>query len=188
MKLATCIAVLAVTGAAQAEPVTYTVDPDHAWVIYEMLHFGASTNRGRFHVKQGSVQIDRAAGKGKADITIDTTTPQTGVPTLDAELRTADFFSASEYPTGRFVADRFEFDGDKVASLQGQLTLRGKTHPVTLKALRFSCYRNPLFNREVCGGDFETNVKRSLWGINGGLEFGFPDDVRLLVQVEAIRQ
>ena len=181
-------ALLLVATAAQAEPVTYNIDPEHTWVIYEVLHFGTSTNRGRFGVKQGTVQIDRAAKSGKADITADMTAPQTGVPSLDQHLRTNNFFSASEFPTGKFVADKFEFDGDKVASLAGQLTLRGKTHPVTLKAVRFNCYQNPILKREVCGGDFEATVKRSLWGINWGLELGFPDDVRLLVQVEAIRQ
>ena len=183
----TSFALLASLGAAQAEPVTYNVDPEHTWVIYEVLHFGTSTNRGRFGVKQGTVQIDRAAKSGKADITADTTTPQTGVPALDAQLRSGNFFLANEFPTGRFIADKFEFDGDKVSSLAGQLTLRGKTHPVTLKALRFNCYQNPILKREVCGGDFETTVKRSLWGISFGLEF-FSDDARLLVQVEAIRQ
>ena len=174
--------------AAHPEPVTYQLDTEHTFVIYEVLHFGTSTNRGRFLAKQGTVTIDRTAKTGKADITMDTTAPQTGVPSLDAHLRASNFFSANEFPTGRFVADKFEFDGDKVSSLSGQLTLRGKAHPVTLKALRYNCYQNPLINREVCGGDFEANVKRSVWGMTWGFEFGFPDDVRLLVQVEGIKQ
>jgi polyisoprenoid-binding protein YceI len=45
-----------------------------------------------------------------------------------------------------------------------------------------------MLKREVCGGDFETTIKRSKWGVNYGLNFGFPDDVRLLIQVEAIKQ
>ena len=180
-------ALLATVAGAHAETSTYAVDPTHTFAFWEIGHFGTSTNRGRFGVKQGTVQIDRAAKSGKADITADTTTPQTGVPALDAQLRSGNFFLANEFPTGRFIADKFEFDGDKVSSLAGQLTLRGKTHPVTLKALRFNCYQNPILKREVCGGDFETTVKRSLWGINYGLEF-FSDDARLLVQVEAIRQ
>jgi polyisoprenoid-binding protein YceI len=186
--IATSIALLATLGAAQAEPATYQLDTEHSWIIYEVLHFSTSTNRGRFGIKQGTVLIDRAAKSGKADITADTTAPQTGVPSLDEHLRSDNFFSASKFPTGRFVADKFEFDGDKVTALAGQLTLRGKTHPVTLKAVRYNCYQNPLIKREVCGGDFEATVKRSLWGMNWGFEFGFPDDVRLLVQVEGIRQ
>ena len=71
--------------------------------------------------------------------------------------------------------------------VQGRLTLKGKTHPVVLKALKFNCYINPLFRREVCGGDFEANIMRSQWDIIWGLQFGFEDAVRLLIQVEAIK-
>ena len=70
---------------------------------------------------------------------------------------------------------------------QGALqSLLGQTRPVTLKANRFNCYKSPVLNRQVCGGDFETTVERSQWGITWGLNFGFEDKVRLLVQVEAI--
>ena len=55
-----------------------------------------------------------------------------------------------------------------------------------MKATLFNCYLNPLLKREVCGGDFETTIQRSLWGINWGLDLGIPDRVRLVVQVEAV--
>jgi polyisoprenoid-binding protein YceI len=58
---------------------------------------------------------------------------------------------------------------------------------VTLKAIRFNCYISPLIDRQTCGGDFETTVQRSQWGITWGTTFGFEDKVRLLVQVEAIK-
>ena len=56
-----------------------------------------------------------------------------------------------------------------------------------LKAVRFNCYNSSLFKREVCGGDFETVVQRSQWGLTWGLAFGFEDQVKLLVQVEGVR-
>jgi polyisoprenoid-binding protein YceI len=59
---------------------------------------------------------------------------------------------------------------------------------VTLKATQFNCYMNPMFKREVCGGDFETTIQRSQWGMGWGLNMGAPDAVRLLVQVEAVKQ
>ena len=70
--------------------------------------------------------------------------------------------------------------------MTGQFTLMGKTHPVTLKATKFNCYQNPMLKREVCGGDFETTIQRSQWGMTYGLP-GIPDNVRLLIQVEAIK-
>jgi polyisoprenoid-binding protein YceI len=181
-------ALLALAAGAQAEPATYAIDPTHTFVIYEIDHFGTSTNRGRFDKKEGTVQFDRAGRSGKVELTIDMTSVNTGVAPLDKHLQSKDFFNAAEHPTAKFVADRFTFDGDKVSEVAGTLTMLGQTRPVTLKANRFNCYQNPMLKREVCGGDFETTIQRSQWGMNWGLNMGFQDNVRLLVQVEAIKQ
>jgi len=45
-----------------------------------------------------------------------------------------------------------------------------------------------MLKREVCGGDFETTILRSQWGMNWGIDFGIPDKVKLLIQVEAVKQ
>lgn len=174
--------------AAHADAATYAIDPTHTFVMYEMGHFATSTNRGRFAVPTGTVQLDRQGKAGKVELTIDTAAFNTGVDALNKHLASKDFFNSAEFPTGKFVADKFSFNGDKVAEVSGQLTLLGKTQPVTLKASNFNCYQNSMLKREVCGGDFETHVVRSQFGINWGLNFGFADSVRLLVQVEAIKQ
>jgi polyisoprenoid-binding protein YceI len=174
--------------AAVAQANTYTIDPTHTFVHFEIPHYGTSTSRGRFDRKEGLVQFDRAARTGRVEITIDTTSIDTGTDAFDRHLKGKDFFNAEQFPTAKFVADRFVFTGDKVTEVAGTLTLLGKTQPVTLKANNFNCYVNPLLKREVCGGDFDTTIARSQWGMDWGLKFGFSDEVRLLVQVEAIRQ
>lgn len=186
MKKTLIVATLAATaGFAQAS--TYSVDPTHTFVTFEASHFGTSTLRGRFDRKEGSVVFDKAAKTGKAEITIDMTSVSTGVAPLDTHLKSKDFFNAAEAPTAKFVGDKFSFNGDKVTEIAGTLTLLGKTQPVTLKANNFNCYNNPMFKREVCGGDFETTITRSQWGMAYGVP-GIPDNIRLLVQVEAIKQ
>lgn len=172
---------------AHAEPVSYAIDPSHTFVTFEALHFGTSTNRGRFDKKQGSVVLDRAAKTGKVDLTIETASVNTGVGPFDKHLIGPDFFETEIFPTARFVGEKFSFAGDKVSEVSGALTLLGKTHPVTLKASNFNCYDHPRLKREVCGGDFETTIQRSLWGMGYGLP-AIPDSVRLLIQVEAVRQ
>jgi polyisoprenoid-binding protein YceI len=174
--------------AAAAQANTYTIDPTHTFVHFEIPHFGTSTSRGRFDRKEGLVQFDRAARTGRVEITIDTTSIDTGTDAFDRHLKGKDFFNAEQFPTAKFIADRFVFTGDKVTEVAGTLTLLGRTQPVTLKANHFNCYVNPLLRREVCGGDFDTTIARSQWGMDWGLKFGFSDEVRLLVQVEAIRQ
>lgn len=174
-------------GPVQAQTVTYTLDPTHTFVTWEALHFGTSTSRGRFDKKEGKVEIDRTAKTGAVDITIDMASITTGVSPFDTHLKGKDFFDVATHPTARFQATGLSFDGAKVSGVKGTLTMLGKTQPVELKASRFNCYENPFFKREVCGGDFETTIQRSLWGSTYGLP-GIPDNVRLLVQVEAIKQ
>lgn len=86
------------------------------------------------------------------------------------------------------MGKKFNFDGDTLKSVEGELTLLGKTNPVTLEGKRFNCYDQPALKAPVCGGDFETVIKRSQWGMNWGIDMGIPDDVRLLVQIEAVRK
>jgi polyisoprenoid-binding protein YceI len=157
-------------------------------VTFEIGHFGTTTNRGRFDKKEGSVQLDKATKSGKVEITIDTTSINTGTAAFNQHLQSADLFDAAKYPSIKFVSDKFVFNGDKVSEVTGSLTLLGKTQPVTLKASQFNCYENPMLKREVCGGDFETTIDRTAFGMNYGVDWGFPKNVRLVIQVEAVKQ
>jgi polyisoprenoid-binding protein YceI len=164
------------------------MDPSHTFVTFEISHFGASTNRGRFDKKEGTVQLDRAGKTGKVEVTIDTASVNTGFAAFEKHLKNADLFNVEKFPTIKFASEKFVFDGDKVSEVQGNLTLLGKTQPVTLKASQFNCYQSPMLKREVCGGDFETTIDRSAFGMNYGIDWGFPKNVRLVIQVEAIKQ
>ena len=186
--LGLAIATTLLSAAAHAEVVTYTLDPTHTFASFEIGHFGTSTNKGRFDKKEGSVQLDRAAKTGKLEVTIDATSINSGTPAFDKHLQSADLFDTAKYPTIKFVSDKFVFNGDKVAEITGNLTLLGKTQAVTLKASQFNCYQSPMLKREVCGGDFETTIDRTAFGMNYGVDWGFPKNVRLIVQAEGIKQ
>ncbi len=179
---------LAPAGAARADPPAYTIDPTHTFVHFEIAHFGTTFSRGRWDRKDGRVTFDRSARSGRAEITIDMASINTGVPAFDRLLRGPEVFDVERFPEARFVGERFVFDGDRLRAVEGLLTLRDRTQPVTLGAVRFDCYTSPLFKREVCGGDFEARLQRSRWGLDHGLPALAPDEVRLQVQVEAIRQ
>ena len=185
--LAVAATLLAAASLAQAESVTYAVEPMHTYVTFEVRHFGTSTNRGRFDKKEGSITLDRVAKTGHADITIDTASISSGLPMFDGHLRGDNFLRVKDFPTARFVGDKFSFDGDKVSAVSGTLTLLGKPQPITLNATNFNCYDSPMLKREVCGGDFEATLQRSAWGMTYGLP-GIPDSVKLVIQIEAVRQ
>lgn len=173
-------------GAAQAAD--YAIDPTHTFVTFEIPHFATSTNRGRFDKKEGTIQFDRVAKTGKVDITIDVASVNTGTAAFNKHLNSADLFDTAKHPTARFVSDKLVFNGDKVAEVQGQFTFMGQTLPLTLTASNFNCYDNPMLKREVCGGDFSAAVDRTAHGLNYGIQYGFAKEVRLVIQVEAVKQ
>jgi polyisoprenoid-binding protein YceI len=183
------LALAAFAPGAQAQGAsTYAIDPTHTFVTFEASHFGTSIIRARWDKKEGTIQFDRAAKTGRAEITIDMASINSGVAPFDGHLRGKDFFNVAENPTAKFVGERFVFEGDKVVRVEGTLTMMGKTNPLVLTAKLFNCYNSPMLKREVCGGDFEATVLRSQWGINFGAPVVTPDAIRLLIQVEAVKQ
>ena len=186
MKKALLLATLLATlGAAQAEPATYKIDPNHTAVTFEAKHFGTSTLRGRWDKKEGSVTLDKAAKTGKVEFTIDMASITTGSPQFDGHLKSKDFFLVEEFPTAKFVGDKFTFNGDKVASVAGELTLRGVTKPVTLAIADFRCGTHLVYRRAMCSAEATATIRRSEFGMTSGLPNVAGDDVRIVIPVEA---
>lgn len=189
-KIVLTAAALAATSfvAASASAASYTIDPTHTFVTFEIDHNGTTTNRGRFDTIEGTIAFDRAAKTGKVDATVQIASIDTGTPAFNKHLQSADIFNVAQFATARFVSDRFEFDGDKVKAIDGQLTFLGQTHPVKLEAEKFNCYANQMLQgREVCGGDFEVTLDRSQWGSQYGLNWGAAKDVKVIIQIEAVK-
>jgi polyisoprenoid-binding protein YceI len=172
-----------IAGTAYAAPETYTVDSTHTFPSFEIDHLGFSTQRGRFNKTSGSIVLDRAAKKASVDISIDANSISTGLEKLEIHLRSEDFFDVAKYPTISFKSTGARFNGDKLASVSGNLTLHGVTKPVTLTVTSFYCGHNPVYKKEACGANAETTVKRSDFGISYGLP-AVGDQVKLLIQVE----
>jgi polyisoprenoid-binding protein YceI len=189
-KLSLIVAALGfVAVAAHAESATYAIDPNHSFATFEIGHFGTSTNRGRFNKTAGTVTVDKAAKTGSLDVTVDTTSLDTGTAAFTKHISSEEMLNVAAFPTAHLVADKFVFGADgKVSEIDGSLTLLGKTNPVVLKAQNYNCYASPMVKKEVCGGDFDTTIVRSQYGVSYGLNYGFPDNVHLVIQVEAVKQ
>jgi polyisoprenoid-binding protein YceI len=175
---------LASLPAAAAE--NFTLDSTHTFPSFELNHLGFSIQRGRFNKSSGKVTLDTAAKSGTADITIDAASIDTGYGKLEEHLRGEDFFNVAKYPTITFKGDKFAFEGEKVKSVSGNLTILGVTKPVTLTASYFNCADHPMAKKKACGGDFVATIKRT----DFGMKYGVPavaDDVTLRIQVEALK-
>ena len=185
--LIAAITALAFATPAHAEPQTFVLDPANTHAHFELKHFGTSTIRGRFSAINGRITLDRAARTGRADISVATASVSTGFGPFDGIIRGPYLLATAQHPTAFFVAQQFGFDGDQLASVTGEFTLRGVGRTLTLNALRFSCRTDAEPAREVCGGDFEAKFLRSDFGITHSLPF-VADRVRLQLQIEAVRQ
>ena len=178
---------LAQAPAAAVPPVIYRLDPQHSFVTFEVVHFGTSTSRGRFGPINGEVTLDRARRQGEVALRVATSQVDTGVAVFNARLRQSDLLGSTEHPEAYFVARQFRFEGDRVAEVRGEFTLRGVSQPLSLKASQFSCRTDHETQEEVCGGDFEGQLLRSDFGATFGLPL-IGNLVRLLVQVEGRRR
>ena len=189
----TSVFALAIAGlfatAVQAAPATYAIDPTHTFATFEIDHNGASTNRVRFDKKSGTVEFDRDAKAGKVEVVLEMESLSSGTAAFDKHLKSADIFNVAKFPQAKFVSDKFVFDGDKLKEVTGHLTILDKTQPVTIKANKFTCYPNAMLQkRETCGGDFEAVIDRTAFGVNYGVDYGFPKQVRLVMYIEAVKQ
>jgi polyisoprenoid-binding protein YceI len=169
---------------AAAEPVTYNIDSRHTFPYYEVSHFGYSTQRGRFGKTTGKIVFDSEARKGSADIAIDAASVTSGDEKLDAHLKSEDFFNVAKNPQITFKSSQLAFEGDKLKSATGELTINGVTKPVTLAANVFQCNVHPMLKKRQCGADFSTTIKRSDFGMKYALP-ALGDDVTLRISVEA---
>ena len=165
---------------------TYTIDPRHTFPGFEVSHLGISTQRGRFNRSRGQIALDRAAKSGWVLIEVDPASVDTGDAQLEAILRSETFFDADTHPYAWFRSTGMEFEGERLARVPGQLTLLGVTRPLTLTVHSLSCGVNPVTGKQTCGADVTATLRRSEFGMGRHIP-AVGDEVRLLIQVEAIR-
>jgi polyisoprenoid-binding protein YceI len=182
--LVSLIALLAHT--AHAAPATYTIDPTHTFPSFEADHMGMSMWRGKFNKNAGTVTLDKVAGAGTVDITIDMASIDFGLDIMNSKARESELFDTAKYPQARYKGRLEGFANGAPSRVVGELTLHGVTRPVTLTLNTFKCTSHPMFKRDWCGADAVTTINRADFGIDAGKDWGFKMEVVLRIQVEAV--
>ena len=192
MKTATrLLMLLALPMGALASQQTYNIDPIHSFPNFAINHLGMTMVHGRFERMTGKITLDTAAKTGTMEIKVPTETVSTGdakradgARSRDEHLRSADFFNSKEFPDMVFKSTKLNFAGDKVESVEGNLTLVGVTKPVKFQVTHFNCGPHPFSKKPMCGAYVEGTIKRT----DFGMKFGVPaiaDDVKIAIGIEA---
>lgn len=175
-----------VAGAACAQAETYNIDPSHTFPTFEIEHLGLSTQIGRFNESRGKIILDLAAKTGSIEVTVNTASIDTGLKALEDELRSANFFNVEKFPTMTFKSRKLVFDGDRVASVEGDLTLLGVTRPLTLRVESMRCATHPMAKSKACGAVVSGALNRADFGMTRFAPSLLGHEVKLRFPVEAL--
>ena len=182
---ATATLLAALVGSSLAAPVTYEVDGTHTFPRFSYSHFGLSTQLSSFSRTSGKVVFDAQARSGSVDITIDMTSVNTGFADFNGHIQAEDFLDTARHPKGTFKSTRVVFEGDKPRSIDGVLTIKGVSKPVTLNVTSFLAMPHPMLKKPALGANAHTTIKRSEFNAGKFAPY-VGDEVRIDIAIEAI--
>ena len=175
---------LGLATAALAAPTTYSSEPNHTFVRFSYNHMGFSTQESRFNSTTGTVTYDPAAKTASIDIVINTKSVDTGSDLFNEHIQGPDYLDTAEYPTATFKSTSVKFNGDTPVSIEGNLTVKGVTKPVTLKVTSFKHGLN-MMKKDSIGADATGTIKRSDFNMSKAVPM-VGDEVTLEIAIEAM--
>jgi polyisoprenoid-binding protein YceI len=189
-KMTLCLSALLLTltaSAALAAPETYVLDSSHTYPRFSYSHLGLSTQLSRFNTTTGKVVFDKAAKSGSVDIEIDAKSVDTGSTLFNQHIQGEDFLDTAKYPKAIFKSTNVVFEGEKPVKIEGNLTIKGVTKPVTLTVTSFQAMPHPMQKKDAIGANAYTTIKRSEFNA-GKYAPNVGDEVRIDIAIEAIKQ
>ena len=157
---------------AAVKPGTYTLNPDHGKITWSISHFGFSTYIGQFAGADSTLKLD-PKNLAKSSLTAKVQIASIGTldPALNKTLMSKPFFDAAAYPVATFVSTKIIRTGPKTANIDGNLTLRGVTKPVVIKAVFNQSGINPVVNGYEVGFEGHMTLMRSEFGVSAYLPY-----------------
>ena len=171
---------------AFAAPETFNVEPTHTYPRFEYSHFGYSNQQQRFDKTSGKIVLDRTAQTGSVDVTIDATSVNTGYALFNQHIQAEDYFDTAKFPTITFKSTKVKFEGGKPVAVDGNLTIKGVTRPVTLTVASFHSMPHPMLKKDAIGANAVARIKRSEFNM-GKYAPNVGDEVTIDIGLEAIK-
>lgn len=170
---------------------TWELDPAHTVVEFSAKHMMITTVKGRFTDVTGVIHADEAnRSRSSVEATIKAASLDTRTEGRDQHLRSADFLDVETYPEITFKSTRVEPVDKEHFHVTGDLTIRGTTRPVTLKATFEGRGKDP-WGGERAGFSATTKIDRRDFGLtwNAALETGgvlVGNEVKIRIEAEAV--
>ena len=173
---------------ACADSVRYVFDSSHTFPSFEADHFGGmSVWRGKVNHTEGMAVLDREAGTGTIDVTMDMTTIDFGHDRMNQEAH-EEILHVAEFPTATYQGRLVSFENGIPTRVEGTLMIHGVSKPVDLEITSFICKPHWRTQVERCGADATAMINRADFGLTRDLDLGFFPEVKLLISVEGVRQ
>lgn len=179
--------IITLSGTAFAAPETFILDNNHSFPRFSYNHFGLSTQLSRFNKTSGKIVLDKQARTGSVDITIDMKSVDTGSTVFNGHIQGEDFLDTEKYPTATFKSTKVLFEGDKPVAVEGNLTIKGVSKPVTLTLKSFLLMPHPMMKKDAIGANATTKISRTAFGA-GKYAPNVGDEVTIDIAVEAIKE
>ncbi|MGD8211360.1 MAG: YceI family protein [Desulfobacterales bacterium] len=181
------LGMLAILSSLAQAAETYKLDPMHTSIVFRVKHLGVAYVYGRFNGPSGTFVFDETSpSKSAIEMQAETNNIDTAVEKRDTHLKSPDFFNTGEYPTVSFKSKSVKKLNEAVYEVSGDLTLLGKTRPITVEVNATGAGKDPWGNFRR-GFETSFSIKRSDFGMTFMLG-GVSDEVNLTVSVEGIRQ
>jgi polyisoprenoid-binding protein YceI len=182
-----------VDGRSVPEPGTWELDPAHQSFEFVARHLMAKV-RGKFTGVSGAATVAEGPEDSTLELELDTTTITTGDATRDGHLRSNDFFGTDDHPTISFSSTAIRPGPSQTTwQVDGQLTIRGISRPVTVELEFLGGAIDPWGNQRIGVSGVVPEVNREDWGLtwNTPLETGgflLSKSVRLEIEAELVRK
>ena len=175
------------TDVAELRGGAYTLDKDHASLVFEINHLGFSTFIGGFDDFEASLDFDpENVANSSLEVIVNMDSLDINLPEFEEELKGDNWFDAAQFPQAVFRTTSYvgPGEGEGAHVFIGDLTMHGVTAPVTLNVVFNGGGRNFLTRSYTLGFAATAEFKRSDFGVDRFTNFGVGDDIKLDINVE----
>ena len=170
----------------------WQLDPYHTQIEFSAKHLGMMTVHGHFTdvSATGDIHPDDPESS-TVQVTIQTASIRTNHEARDNDLRSANFLDTDQFPVATFTSTGVEAAGQDSYALNGDLTIKGTTRPVTLQVQKYGEFNDPMMGHRIAYSA-GTQINRKDFGLSFNMmldgRFVVSDEIQIMIEGELVEQ